>query len=219
MSARGDGVPDTDALESEFEVSAPVAVRFDVHGGHDTAGKKWEVSNGEVAAHRADGNGTADDARDDLGELGFVPLGGGLLLTSLGAALLTQLGLDSSYAAGALPSLLLVGFGLGAVFATVFNAATWYVDTGDAGVAGAAINASDQVGGSLGVALLNTITASTTADYLATHASGPRATLTAQAYGYSTGSAWAAGVLGVTAVIVFILVNTRSLTSSHDQPT
>ena len=58
----------------------------------------------------------------------------GLLIAAAGMALLTNIGLTSDYAADVLPTLLLVGAGLGLVFAPSFTLGTLGVEPGDAGV-------------------------------------------------------------------------------------
>ena len=81
----------------------------------------------------------------------------GMLLAAGGMVLLTRLGLDSTYAADVLPGLLLVGVGLGLVIAPAMSTATLGVGTDDAGVASAMVNTMQQVGGSIGTALLSTL--------------------------------------------------------------
>ena len=104
----------------------------------------------------------------------------GLLVAAAGVALLTRLQVDSAYAALVLPSQLLLGIGLGTALMPAMNLATAGVDAHDAGVASAMVNTSQQVGGSLGTALLNTIGATATTSYIAAHAgSRPSAGLAA----------------------------------------
>jgi|1186.fasta_scaffold02974_3 EmrB/QacA subfamily drug resistance transporter len=94
----------------------------------------------------------------------------GLVLAGVGMALLTRIGLPGNYAADVLPTLVLVGFGLGLVFAPAFTLGTLGVDSGDAGVASATINVAQQIGGSIGTSLLNTIAATAAAGYVTAHA-------------------------------------------------
>jgi EmrB/QacA subfamily drug resistance transporter len=94
----------------------------------------------------------------------------GLVLAGVGMALLSHIGLHGNYAADVLPTLLLVGFGLGLVFAPAFTLGTLGVDPGDAGVASATINVAQQIGGSIGTSLLNTIAATAAAGYVTAHA-------------------------------------------------
>ena len=84
----------------------------------------------------------------------------GMLLAAGGLAWLTGIGVHSSYATTVLPPLLLIGLALGLVFAPVFNTGTFGVAPRDAGVAAATVNTGQQLGGSIGTSLLNTIFAS-----------------------------------------------------------
>ena len=79
--------------------------------------------------------------------------------------------MHSSYAGGVLPSLLMMGLGL--VFAPVFNTGTFGVPPQDAGVAAATVNTGQQLGGSIGTSLLNTIFASSVASYIRPRPSQP----------------------------------------------
>ena len=93
----------------------------------------------------------------------------GMLLAAAGMFLLTRLGVDSTYAADILPALLPLGLGMGLIFAPSMSAATAGVATSDAGVASAMVNTTQQVGGAVGTALLNTLFAAAITNYVATH--------------------------------------------------
>jgi hypothetical protein len=94
----------------------------------------------------------------------------GLLIAAGGMVILaTQLDLTTNYAAWILPALLVIGIGLGLVFGCGLNTATYGAAPADAGVASAMVNTCQQVGGSIGTALLNTIAASALSSYLVTH--------------------------------------------------
>ena len=83
--------------------------------------------------------------------------------TTLGAIamfLFTRLTPGSSYASNVLPGLLVLGVGMGCIFAPAFSTATLGVEGREAGVASAMVNTSQQVGGSVGTSLLSTIFAS-----------------------------------------------------------
>ncbi len=100
----------------------------------------------------------------------------GLLLAAGGMVILaSQLGVNTNYAAWILPGLIIVGLGLGLVFGCGLNTATYGADAADAGVASAMVNTCQQVGGSIGTALLNTIAASALSSYLLTHGTSPAA--------------------------------------------
>jgi predicted MFS family arabinose efflux permease len=132
----------------------------------------------------------------------------GLLLAALGVALFTQLTPEASYWTSVLPSELLLGFGLGLAIVPCISTATQNADPKDVGVTSAMTNTSQQIGASIGTALLNTIAAAATATYIAGHhvqnASGAaRATV----HGYAVASGWAAGILVLAAVLGGILIN------------
>jgi len=151
----------------------------------------------------------------------------GMLLAAGGLAWLTRIGVHSSYATAVLPALLIIGTGLGLVFAPVFNTGTFGVGPRDAGVASATVNTGQQLGGSIGTSLLNTIFASTVAAYLAAHLSpatqvrsGPSPQLTNQAliHGYTTAFWWSAAILAGGALIALVLFRTGPLTGPSPQP-
>ena len=80
----------------------------------------------------------------------------GFLLGALGVLWLTQLSADSSYLTHIVPSELLISLGMGQVFVPLSSTALLGVPNHDAGVASALVNTMQQVGGSLGIAFLNT---------------------------------------------------------------
>jgi EmrB/QacA subfamily drug resistance transporter len=136
----------------------------------------------------------------------------GLLVAAAGIVLLTRLRVDSTYTAHVLPSQLLLGIGLGTAFMPAMNLATAGVGAHDAGIASAMVNTSQQVGGSLGTALLNTIGATATTSYIAAHAQGPPSAALAAAglvHGFTVALWWAVGVIGLAAVVVAVLVDSR----------
>ncbi|CAM5264396.1 MFS transporter [Streptomyces canarius] len=139
---------------------------------------------------------------------------GGMLLALAGSVWLTGLETDSGYASHVLPGLILTGLGMGCVFATGMSQATAGVTGQDAGVAGAMINTMQQVGGSLGPALLNTVVVASTTDYLASHNSGlPSAVAAASVHGYTTAFAWAAGFFAVGLVATGLLFRRKAATA------
>jgi EmrB/QacA subfamily drug resistance transporter len=130
----------------------------------------------------------------------------GMVLAAVGMVLLTQLGVDSTYAAHVLPGLILAGVGLGLVMAPAMNTATLGVESADAGVASATVNTMQQIGGSLGTALLSTLSASAASSYLAGHQPGPEAAAQAAVHGYTTAFWWAAAIFAVGAVASALLL-------------
>jgi hypothetical protein len=97
----------------------------------------------------------------------MVPIG--MLLAMSGMLLLTRLDLQSTYVADVLPALMVLGFGMGSIMPASIQTATLGVDRHFAGVASALVNTSQQVGGSIGTALLNTLAATAAANYVADH--------------------------------------------------
>ena len=90
----------------------------------------------------------------------------GMVMATVGLLLLTQISVEGNYATTVLPATIVMGAGLGLVFAPGFNLAVLGVEPRDAGVASASVNAMQQVGGAVGTALFNTIFASIVASYL-----------------------------------------------------
>ncbi len=125
----------------------------------------------------------------------------GMALGGVGMAWLTVLDLNSRYAADVLPQLLVIGFGLGLVIPTTMSVATAGVRTEDAGVASAAVNTLQQVGGSIGTALLNTLAATAAATYMTHHVPGKASMAQAQLHSYATAYWWSAGLFAVGTVV------------------
>ncbi|MBF4575237.1 MFS transporter [Frondihabitans sp. VKM Ac-2883] len=90
----------------------------------------------------------------------------GGLLGAAGLALLSRIGLDTSYASTVLPGLIVMGLGMGLIFSSAMNTATSGVGREDAGVASATVNTMQQIGGSIGTALLSTLSAGAVTRYL-----------------------------------------------------
>ena len=89
----------------------------------------------------------------------------GSLLGAGAMAWLAQLTPTSSYAAGVLPGLIILGLALGLVYGTAYFTSTYRVDRQDAGVASALVDTMQQAGGAVGAALLSTIFASALRSY------------------------------------------------------
>lgn len=133
----------------------------------------------------------------------------GLVVAAGGLLLLSGLRVDSGYLTHVLPAELLLGAGLGCVTTPGFSVATTGVAREDAGVASAMVNTAQQVGGSLGTALLNTIAAGATAAYATTGKA-------ALVHGYTVATTWAAGILLTAAVLAAILINQPRPVASHN---
>jgi EmrB/QacA subfamily drug resistance transporter len=131
----------------------------------------------------------------------------GMLIAAAGMVVLAQLGVHSTYTAHILPALILLGVGLGLITAPAMNTATLGVDPGDAGVASAAVNTAQQVGGSLGIALLNTVATTATTSFAAGKAAAPALAADAAVHGYTTAFWWAAAIFAAGAVLCGLLLH------------
>ena len=138
----------------------------------------------------------------------------GMALGAIGMLALTRLGVGSSYAADILPALLAMGVGLGLVMSTSMNNATFGVLAADAGVASATVNASQQIGGSIGTALLSTLAASAATSFLAGARPTPALITQASVHGYTTAFAVAAGMFAVGTIVAAALFERRAPNSA-----
>ena len=133
----------------------------------------------------------------------------GMLLGAGGMALLTQVTVTSSYVSAVLPALLILGLGLGLIFAQAINTATAGVAREDSGVASALVNTMQQVGGSIGTSALSTIALSATATYLIGHHTSPLAPAIAATHGYTIAFGVSAGLLGLGFILAIVLLPSR----------
>jgi len=135
----------------------------------------------------------------------------GFFLAAAGLAWLTNISLTSSYLGSILPPLLLIGAGLGSVVPASMSLATNGVAAADAGVASATVNAMQQVGGSIGTALLNTLAASAAAAYLVgKNSADTTARANAAITSYTTAFWWSAGLFAAGAVITALLYRRKT---------
>ncbi len=147
----------------------------------------------------------------------------GMLLAAGSLVWLTRIGAGSGYATAVLGPLMAAGLGLGFTIAPSMNTGTLGVAPQDAGVASATLNAGQQVGGSIGTSLLNTIFASAVASYLTSHLSpatlvhgrpAPSLVTMSLIHGYTTGFSVAAAIFGAGAVICGALLRSGPLQAS-----
>jgi EmrB/QacA subfamily drug resistance transporter len=137
----------------------------------------------------------------------------GFLVAAIGMAILAQIKVDSSYAEVLLPGLVLMGLGMGTAFMPAMSLATYGVRPEDAGVASAMVNTSQQVGGSIGTALLNTLAASATTSWATSHIHtaadrrNPLLINEAAVHGYSVAIYVAMGILLAASAIAFTFLN------------
>jgi lysylphosphatidylglycerol synthetase-like protein (DUF2156 family) len=137
----------------------------------------------------------------------------GLAMAIIGMLLLIRIGQQTSYATHVLPSQLLMSFGLAGVFIPTASTALIGVGHHDAGVASAVLNSSQQIGGSLGTALLNTVFASAVTAFLTAHVHSPQQiaqqTPLALIHGYHVAFLWGACLLTAALLCALIVVNAK----------
>jgi predicted MFS family arabinose efflux permease len=145
---------------------------------------------------------------DLVGPRPLVPVG--MLLGMMGMILFTRLPAHADYLGHVLPGLVVTGLGLGLIFAPSTASATAGIEARDAGAASAMVNTAQQIGGSLGTALLNTIAVITTRRVGCATLPGKlvcRVNVTAATiHGYTVAFWWAAGFFGVGAIVTFFML-------------
>ena len=145
----------------------------------------------------------------------------GLIAGGFGLLWLTQLTPTSSYVTAVLPSMLIMSFGMAFIFIPIASTALHGIGQHDAGVGSAMINTSQQIGGALGVALLNTVAATATSAYLVANAgsAGPGLINAALTEGYTKAFLVGAGFVFSAAIIAMFMfsVGTESV-SDNDAP-
>jgi EmrB/QacA subfamily drug resistance transporter len=132
----------------------------------------------------------------------------GLAMGAIGLATYTSISDTSSWAASVLPGELLMSVGLALVLVPLSSLALTGVKDDDAGVASAVLNSTQQIGGSLGTALLNTFYASAVTSYVAAHHLSPTAfNPLAAIHGYHVAFWIGVGLIAAAFVAILVLVN------------
>jgi EmrB/QacA subfamily drug resistance transporter len=132
----------------------------------------------------------------------------GLLCAAFGLILLTRITPTTSYTSHILPSLLIISSGMALVFIPLSTTSLHNVGTHDAGVASALVNTSQQIGGSLGTALLNTIAATSAAGFVKTHMSlGAALKPASMTHGFTSAFVVGAILMLIGAVVLFFFIN------------
>ena len=138
----------------------------------------------------------------------LVPIG--MTLGGLGMLWFTTLEVDSTYW-HVLPGLVILGVGMASIMPASFQLATLGVAPQQAGAASAMVSTSQQVGGAIGTALLNTLAATATTAFLADQAATtPDVLAQAALEGYSTAYTWSAGIFAIGAVMAATMFRTRA---------
>lgn len=132
----------------------------------------------------------------------------GLLAAAAGLMLLTRITPETAYVTHVLPALLIMSSGMALVFIPLTSTSLHAVSNHDTGVASAMVNTSQQIGGSLGTALLNTIAATAATNYAAAHTSlGQMVQPFAMTHGFVTAFKFSALLLTIGAVVLYLFIN------------
>jgi EmrB/QacA subfamily drug resistance transporter len=142
----------------------------------------------------------------------------GMATTAVGMVLLTRLHVGSGYAGGVLPALLVIGAGMAFIFAPAMNASTSGVRHEDAGVASALVNVGQQIGGSIGTALLSTLAVDASRNYLTGRTPTPAVLAEATLHSYTTAFTAAAVIFGLGAVVTGLLLQRGPLPQTDGDP-
>ena len=139
---------------------------------------------------------------------------GGLVAAILGMLWLTQIDLESTFVSHVLPAQILISVGMAGVFVPASSTALVGIDPRDAGVGSALLNTTQQIGGSLGTALLNTVYASAVTGYLAanldpTNPADRIVQLESLLQGYQVSYFWGTGMLVAALVAAVVMINAK----------
>jgi EmrB/QacA subfamily drug resistance transporter len=151
-------------------------------------------------------------------------VGAGMLIAAAGMAWMTRIGVHTGYGSAVLGPILVTGAGLGLTIPSAINTGTFGVQASDAGVASATVNTGQQIGGSVGTALLNTIATSAIASYIAgaaaSHPAAGRPSAAAVAaikaaaavHGYTTAFWWTAAIFAAGGIVCGSIIRWGPLT-------
>ena len=130
----------------------------------------------------------------------------GLSIAAAGLVWFTRLGVDSSYLSHVLAPEILVSVGMGLAFVPMNSTSLFGVEEDSAGVASALVNTTQQVGGALGTAFLNTVAASATAAYLTSRVATTSVVRTATVHGFTSAFEVSAALLVGAAIVARVMV-------------
>jgi EmrB/QacA subfamily drug resistance transporter len=134
----------------------------------------------------------------------------GMTLGVVAMLIFTGLTPGGAYATHVLPGLLVIGLGMGCIFAPAIGTATLGVELRETGVASAMVNTSQQVGGAVGLALLSTLSASAATNFAHAHPLLPGVAAAAAVHGYTTGFSVAAGIFALGLVLALLILPSRT---------
>ena len=148
----------------------------------------------------------------------------GCLMASAGLLYLSFIGPTSSYVAHVMPAMIIASLGLGMTFVSLASTALFNVRARDTGAASAVLSTSQQLGGSFGTAIQNTIFVSSAAAFVASAHRSPGAAATAMlrkaanVHGFDMAFRFGSLAMAVAALSFFLLVNIdRHHLGQHDE--
>jgi hypothetical protein len=144
-----------------------------------------------------------------IGPKVIIPLG--LLIAAAGLFMLHLVGLHTAYVSHVLPYLIVMGLGFGLSLAPSFSTGTIGLAPHDAGVGSATLNTSQQVGGSIGTALLNTLAASAASSYLVGKVMNKHNLAEATLHSYTTAFEWSSLIFVLGAVVAGLVLKSGNL--------
>ena len=132
----------------------------------------------------------------------------GLIAASAGMLMIARITPETSYSTHVLPALLIMSSGMALVFIPLTSTSLHAVSNHDTGVASAMVNTSQQIGGSLGTALLNTVAATATTTFAAANTQlGEKVMPFAMTHGFTVAFKFSAALLFVGAIVLFFFIN------------
>ncbi|MCX4760228.1 MFS transporter [Streptomyces sp. NBC_01275] len=146
----------------------------------------------------------------------------GLLCIAGGIAMFNLMSTDSTYLGTILPIWTVLGLGLGLITPSATNTVMLGTLPHDRGITAAFRTTSQQVGGSVGLALANTLAASAVASYVVSHtATGTTEQFTAEAlvHGTAVAASWSSALIAVGTIAVFWLIDSRPETGGEQSDT
>ena len=126
-------------------------------------------------------------------------------------------GLHSSYVSHVLPYLIVLGVGFGLSVSPAFSTGTLGLAPQDAGVGSATLNTAQQVGGSIGTSLLNTLAAGAATAYLVGRVVNPPNLEAAALHSYTTAFLWSSLIFVCGAVVGGLVLKRGNLKSLAPQ--
>jgi EmrB/QacA subfamily drug resistance transporter len=134
----------------------------------------------------------------------------GLISASIGLLLLTRITPETAYATHVVPSLLIMSFGMALVFIPLTSTSLHGISGRDTGVASAMVNTSQQIGGSLGTALLSTIAVTASSNYEKANSVAQGDIVGgafAATHGFTVAFQFSAAFLFIGAIVLFFFIN------------